>query len=1057
MIQLLQAGKDRNEGIADVVFVHGLDGDPVQTWHQPKKKDSTYWPEWLSSDIPGVTTWILQYDAHSLDWRGTTMPLVERAANVLGTLQGEGFGKKVLVFVAHSLGGLLVKQLLRVGAELGNEPWSRIVQSVRGCAFLATPHTGSSVATWVDHIGTLIRASSTVTELIRHEPHLRDLNQWYRNFAPQHGIKTLAFFEKQRTFGTIIVDPDSADPGIAGVIPIAVEANHFEICKPSDKKALIYLMAKQLVLQCLADSGVSPTQERLPATKTVVWIDAPVTATSTGALPASVLFGKLSDACKAVMPNADMPYPEGSYAENRPDSALVLLDRPSVALRGAIELMQTWHNLHLSGLPDMRILVDIGDVTSTAEVSSPIIGTPLDILKYLSLDLPAGHIYMTESAVDACDNTMATFTLNRTITLRTNGSVNVYQAIFADPRSSGDSALVHALFVAHPAAAEARARIIELFLLEFLAEQKQMTSVNAFLSWLREKKYPILQSSQVTRILRDSSHIESHTQDDKEVYRLTTDADRFVTEARQEYISAKSVCTETVTKAILEATGVDSALAQANLSVLLDEYLCAIFSEIRIVANYFRGTARLFDSASDTLRRFDYIIRDHLTGLAEKYQEPWRKGFLAGLRRAAEDNSTYIAAVFHSSLAAYYLNRSSQTSPFQLERLKRRTIYVDTNVLYAARVEASSYHDLVTYVIEQLSKLGVAIEVFPFSVAEYERAIASVDRAYHDGRPEFWLETENPWLLQEFRLRSGAYLNNMSACVRAHSFAKKKEFTEADYDVIDSTLRECGLSLERLYTPVVDGVSDRWGEYVKWMASSAWDMDRWWEFRHNAISKGDDAVLHDVSLVENVKKEVERLGSDSLGPRVLLLTLDSEHLLRLRRRFSFVIGVRQCMDFFLPYMFLNDIPVKEAEHFPNRLLAAQLGVLLARRPPTANEIVAACLRDPSAVDPSSHKLPRQFQDMAQALNEQRLRGAVLEARELPEEQQSQAVQRIADALTAIQAAEIDAVYKKRSDEQEGVVKALEEAKATVERLRAENEKLRGRNRYQKRMARGRKR
>jgi hypothetical protein len=95
--------------------------------------------------------------------------------------------------------------------------------------------------------------------------------------------------------------------------------------------------------------------------------------------------------------------------------------------------------------------------------------------------------------------------------------------------------------------------------------------------------------------------------------------------------------------------------------------------------------------------------------------------------------------------------------------------------------------------------------------------------------------------------------------------------------------------------------------------------------------------------------------------------------------------------------------------------------------------------------------------MAQALNEQRLRGAVLEARELPEEQQSQAVQRIADALTAIQAAEIDAVYKKRSDEQEGVVKALEEAKATVERLRAENEKLRGRNRYQKRMARGRKR
>jgi len=184
-----------------------------------------------------------------------------------------------------------------------------------------------------------------------------------------------------------------------------------------------------------------------------------------------------------------------------------------------------------------------------------------------------------------------------------------------------------------------------------------------------------------------------------------------------------------------------------------------------------------------------------------------------------------------------------------------------------------------------------------------------------------------------------------------------------------------------------------------------------------------------------------------------LLTLDSDHLLRLRRRYAFVIGVRQCLDFFLPYMFLNNIPVKEAEHFPNRLLAAQLGVLLVKRPPSANEIVAACLRDPSAVDPATHNLPRQFHDMAQALSEQRLRGAVQQARELPDEMQARAVQSIAEAITAVETAEIDAVYKKRADEQEGVAKAFEEAKATIERLRAENEKLRRKNKYQKRAAR----
>jgi hypothetical protein len=893
-----------------------------------------------------------------------------------------------------------------------------------------------------------------VTELIRHESHLRELHQWYRNFAPQHHIRTIAFFEKQRTYGAIIVDPDSADPGIPGGTPIAIEANHFEICKPSDAKALVYLLTKEFVLKCITDGGARPTQEVLEATKTAVWVDAPLAANSPTRPSPPWVFKKLSELSRAVMPSAETSYPKGSYFEYPPDYALLLLDRPSVALRGAIELMQTWHNVHLSGLPDVRILMDTGEVLWTTSPPA-IAGDPIDLLTRLSHDFPAGHIYMTEAAVDACDSTMATFSLDRTAKLAPHNSVNVYQAIYADPRTTGDSALAHALFVAHPATAEARSRIIELFLLEFLAEQKQLSDVDDFLSWLRAKKYPIPQRSQVEAILATSVHIQADPVDARRIYLLTPDAHSFVNEARDEYISAKSACTETVEKAILESTGVESALAQANLPALLDEYLCAIFSELRIVANYFRGTARLFDSASDSLRRFDYIIRTHLAGLPEKHIEPWRKGFLAGLRRAAEDSSTYIAAVFHSSLATYYLNRSTQASPFQLQRLKRRTIYVDTNVLYAARVAASSYHQLVTYIITQLTKLGVSMKVYPFSVAEYERSIASVGKAYHDGRPEAWLEIANPWLLQEFRLHAGIYLNNMSACVLAHSIAKKAVVTEDDYDAVDAALGECGLSLERSCEPVLDHqeVQDKWSTYVKWMASNAWDAERWWEFRHIAISKGDEAILHDVNLVENVSHEADRLGGDSLGPRALLLTLDSDHLLRLRRRYAFVIGVRQCLDFFLPYMFLNNIPVKEAEHFPNRLLAAQLGVLLVKRPPSANEIVAACLRDPSAVDPATHNLPRQFHDMAQALSEQRLRGAVQQARELPDEMQARAVQSIAEAITAVETAEIDAVYKKRADEQEGVAKAFEEAKATIERLRAENEKLRRKNKYQKRAAR----
>ena len=126
------------------------------------------------------------------------------------------------------------------------------------------------------------------------------------------------------------------------------------------------------------------------------------------------------------MLNADVSYPQGSYIENRPESAFVLLDRPSVALRGGIELMQTWHNIHLSGLPDIRVLMDIGDVTWPPGSPPRLAGAPLDLLKHLSRDLPAGHIYMTEAVVDACDNTMATFTLDRTTKPTPKTAVNVY-------------------------------------------------------------------------------------------------------------------------------------------------------------------------------------------------------------------------------------------------------------------------------------------------------------------------------------------------------------------------------------------------------------------------------------------------------------------------------------------------------------------------------------------------------------------------------------------------------------------------------------------------------
>jgi hypothetical protein len=99
----------------NVVFVHGLGGHAYDTWRR-NGDDGTLWPAWLARDIPGLAAWTLAYDAPPVNWFGTGMALQDRARNVLECLLGQpALRGQPLVFVGHSLGGLVVKQVLRTG------------------------------------------------------------------------------------------------------------------------------------------------------------------------------------------------------------------------------------------------------------------------------------------------------------------------------------------------------------------------------------------------------------------------------------------------------------------------------------------------------------------------------------------------------------------------------------------------------------------------------------------------------------------------------------------------------------------------------------------------------------------------------------------------------------------------------------------------------------------------------------------------------------------------------------------------------------------------------
>ena len=109
---------------ADIVFIHGVEGDHLSSWH-PKDKLADYWPTWLgdtniAKQEPPYAVWSIGYPVATTVWNGTTMPLIDRARSILGVLQARRFhehSNRPLIFVCHSFGGLVAKQMLRTAAE----------------------------------------------------------------------------------------------------------------------------------------------------------------------------------------------------------------------------------------------------------------------------------------------------------------------------------------------------------------------------------------------------------------------------------------------------------------------------------------------------------------------------------------------------------------------------------------------------------------------------------------------------------------------------------------------------------------------------------------------------------------------------------------------------------------------------------------------------------------------------------------------------------------------------------------------------------------------------
>ncbi|WVZ55736.1 hypothetical protein U9M48_006360 [Paspalum notatum var. saurae] len=250
----------KNAPLMDVVFVHGLRGGPFNSWRiaddkssttkaglvesidEDAGKEGTCWPrEWLAADFPRARFFTVKYKTNLTQWTGASLPLQEVSSMLLRKLVAAGIGSRPVVFVTHSMGGLVVKQLL-YQAKLNN--YDKFLNNTVGLVFYSCPHFGSKLADMPWRMGLVFRPAPSIGELRSGSPRLVELNDFVRHRHNKGLLDVLSFSETQVTpivegYGgwalrMEIVPIESAYPGF-GELVVLQSTDHINSCKPVNK------------------------------------------------------------------------------------------------------------------------------------------------------------------------------------------------------------------------------------------------------------------------------------------------------------------------------------------------------------------------------------------------------------------------------------------------------------------------------------------------------------------------------------------------------------------------------------------------------------------------------------------------------------------------------------------------------------------------------------------------------------------------------------------------------------------------------------------------------
>ncbi|TGJ80510.1 hypothetical protein E0Z10_g8251 [Xylaria hypoxylon] len=262
---------------ADIVFIHGLGGTSHLTWSKNKNPE-LFWPLKflpLEPDLCLARILTFGYNANFLKSGNLSTSILDFAKSLLFDLKYSkdelkedlNMGNVPLIFVVHSMGGLIVKEAYMQGQ---NDPeYEAIVRAITAITFLATPHRGTNLAETLNRIlqsAIITNSKQYVAELVKNSFTLQKLNEQFRHIAPRLGI--VSFYETQPTSiglksaRIMVLEKDSSVLGYPGEISKALDANHHGVCKFESPKDPNYVTVRN-VLKSLMSKIISTNKLRI--------------------------------------------------------------------------------------------------------------------------------------------------------------------------------------------------------------------------------------------------------------------------------------------------------------------------------------------------------------------------------------------------------------------------------------------------------------------------------------------------------------------------------------------------------------------------------------------------------------------------------------------------------------------------------------------------------------------------------------------------------------------------------------------------------------------------